>query len=343
MIGRSGRFIRSAPVARNEEALSMAVKPGFVVVLFLAAVCVGSPVHAVDEITGEWELTIDFGGQELFATLSISRNDEGTYAGRWGINEVSDFVFDGETLTFTRAASFGGADFTMTFNGVLNEGTLEGRVSNEQVGFPVRGVRLDPRCPALGRWDIRFLIREQERSARLSVTQKADGTLDADWDTESGEHTVTGVRFEEGQLTVERQVNVPELEEFNVNYVARVEGDRLMGTLVSDLGEVTANGTRIGTELIGTWELTATSDGRSRTRILTVYPDLTGRYDFLLAELPVDVNLDGEQVTFHGEVGVDDDTLEIDFTGTLDGEMLTGELNSPRGVSRISGKKLKQE
>lgn len=300
------------------------------------------PGLADDQIVGEWELTMDFGGSDLFATLTVTQQDDGSYAGRWGTNDVSDVAFDGETLTFSREASFGGNAFTMNFSAALKDGRLEGTVGNDQVELPVTGVRMDRNSPALGLWDVSFRIGERDVTARLSVTNGEDGQLAAEWIADFGEHTVHSVVFEESKLTVERTVKLQD-QEFEVTYVAEVDGDTLTGTLTSSGGEIPARGKRFGSELIGAWELTATTDEGSRTRILTVYPDLTGRYDFLLAEIPVEITFEDGQVTFHGEVGFGNRTQGTDFTGTLAEGSLTGELVTPRGTSLVVGKRLGDE
>jgi hypothetical protein len=227
----------------------------------------------------------------------------------------------------------------MNFDATLRDGMLVGAVSNPQGELTISGARLIPKSPALGHWDLDFKIQDQEMQARLSVTQDADGALDAEWIAEYAEVTVNSVSFQDGELTVDRTVKFQD-QEYDVPFVAEVDGDSLTGTFESEFAEIPATGTRFGIELIGTWELTATTDEGSRTRLLTIFPDLTGRYDFFLAEIPVEVTLEGEQVTFHWEMKFGENTLGTDFTGTLNDGKLTGELVSPRGTSQITGEKL---
>ena len=37
-----------------------------------------SLIWAAEDITGEWEMTMDFGGRESFAMLTISKNADGS-------------------------------------------------------------------------------------------------------------------------------------------------------------------------------------------------------------------------------------------------------------------------
>jgi hypothetical protein len=307
-------------------------------VLFVVA-WLTSPGLADDQITGEWELTMDFGGQKVLATLTVSEKDDGAYTAKWGSNELSDVKFDGGKLTFVQVRRFGDREFTSEFSGTLEDGKLAGVLKNPQGELEVNGVRPVPKSPVLGRWDISFKVQDRDMTARMSVTQADDGTLGAEWTADFGEFTVNSISFQDGELKVERTVKVQD-REFDSTYVAEVEGNTLTGKLVSDFGEIPANGTRLGSELIGTWELTATSDGGTRTQQLKVYPDLTGRYELFFGEVPVELTLEGKDVSFHIEMSFGDRTFETDFTGTLDGDSLSGELTSPRGTSQISGKKL---
>lgn len=317
----------------------MSAKKRWLASLFLVVPVLASPGLADDQITGEWELTMEFGGQDVLATLTISQNDNGAYSATWGSNELSDVAFDGEKLTFVQVRRFGDNEFTSEFSGTLTDGKLAGVLTNSQGEVEVTGVRPAPKSPALGDWDVRFNVQDREMTGRLSVTQNADGELDAEWTADYGEVTVNGVRFEDGELTVERTVKVED-REFDSDCVARIDGDSLSGALKSDFAEIPVTGTRVGSDLIGTWELTESSDQGSRTRQLKVYPDLTGRYEFFFSEVPVELSLDGDQVSFHIEMSFGDRTFETDFTGTLDGENLTGELTSPRGTRHMTGQRI---
>ncbi len=62
---------------------------------------------AAQDITGEWEMTVEFGGRPSYATLTISKNADGTLAGKWGSNELSNVKFQDGKLTFARTVRFG--------------------------------------------------------------------------------------------------------------------------------------------------------------------------------------------------------------------------------------------
>lgn len=299
-----------------------------------------SPGRAAADITGDWEMAMQFGGQTSFATLSITKQADGTFAGQWGSNELSNVKFDGQKLTFDRTIRMGDQEFTMSYNGMLEDGKLAGLMSSDRGEFEVNGARPQPKCPALGHWDIEFAAGDFDIKARLSVSETSAGVLEGKWTENIGEHTVTAVKFQDGKLAVTRQSKVEDFE-FESTYKATIKGDDLIGTMESPMGEIVANGKRFGAELIGKWELTTTTDRGPRTRLLTVYGDLTGRYESFGGEIPVnEITLQGDEVTFFIERSFGDRTFRTDFKGKLDGATLSGEITTARGTSDVKGKKL---
>jgi len=132
--------------------------------------------------------------------------------------------------------------------------------------------------------------------------------------------------------------------EFETTYEGTVKGNELIGMLKGEMGEFQANGKRFGTPLIGKWELTSTSERGTRTSMMMIDSDLTGRYEFFGGEIPMkDLKLEGDQVTFYIEFGPPDQTFKMEFKGKLEGKALKGQMVSDRGTSEITGKKLEKK
>jgi hypothetical protein len=295
---------------------------------------------AAQEITGQWEMTMEFGGRPSYATLTISKNADGTLAGKWGSNDLSNVRFQDGKLSFVRTIRFGDQQFSMTYNGTLEGGKLEGLMSSDRGEFPVNGARKKPLCPALGQWDIGFSIGERTITGELVVSEKPDGTLDGKWVSERGGTEISNVKFQNGTLTFARKSTFGE-RTFESTFEGTVKGNELAGAFKSQRGEMTAAGKRIGAALVGKWELTTTSERGTRQRTLTVFGDLTGRYESFGGEIPVkDLTLEGNQVTFAVEMGFRDRISLSEFKGTLDGATLKGQMTSSRGTSEITGKKM---
>ena len=90
--------------------------------------------------------------------LSICKKEDGTLTGKWGRDELSDVKFEDGKLTFIRTIKFGEQKFTMNYNSVLKNGTLEGLLSSDRGEFTVKGTRKKSKLPVLGRWDIHFKV-----------------------------------------------------------------------------------------------------------------------------------------------------------------------------------------
>ena len=302
-----------------------------------------SLVWAAEDIVGEWEMKMDFGGRDSFATLSITKNDDGTLSGKWGSSDLSDVKFDGEKLTFVRVIRFGDQEFSMDYSGVLKDGKLTGTMSSDRGEFAANGTRKKPKLPVLGQWDIKFNVMDRDINAKLIVSQAQDGKLEGKWTEEMGEHTISNIKFEGDKLTFVRQSKVEDFE-FENTYEGTVKGDELTGMLKGEMGEWQANGKRFGTTLIGDWELTVTSDWGTRPGMMKIYSDLTGRYEFFGGEIPMkDLKFEGDQVTFYIEFGPPDQAFKMEFKGKLEGKTLKGQMESDRGTNEITGKKLEKK
>src|SRR5262245_59615965 len=66
---------------------------------------------AEEGIAGDWEVKMDRDGRLSYASLTISKNADGTFAGKWGRTDLSEVKFDGQKLTFVRVMKFGDQEF----------------------------------------------------------------------------------------------------------------------------------------------------------------------------------------------------------------------------------------
>jgi len=298
-----------------------------------------SLVLAAEEIKGEWDITMEFEGQKRFATLTISKKEDGTLAGKWGSDELSNVKYEDGKLTFVRTVGPSDRQSTMSYEGTLKDGKLMLTVSSDWGEFSAVGARPKPKLPVLGQWDINFNVGERDVNAKLTITQKQDGTFEGKWD-EEGEHVISDLKFQDGKLTLTRNSKVNDFE-FENTYEGTVQGDKLIGMLKGEMGEWQANGQRVGAALVGVWELTTTSDWGTRTGMMKIYGDLTGRYETFGGEVPMkNIKLEGDQLTFILEMSFRGETFQMDFKGKLDDKTLKGQLASDRGTSEIVGKKV---
>ena len=96
----------------------------------LAVVLSASVVIAAQGITGEWNFTSKFEAMNSDATMTITKNADGKYAGtwsaQWGESTLSDITADAGKVKFTQTSSFGGQDMKTSYEGTLEGGKLKG-------------------------------------------------------------------------------------------------------------------------------------------------------------------------------------------------------------------------
>jgi hypothetical protein len=187
---------------------------------------------------------------------------------------------------------------------------------------------------------MQYKIGDRDVTGRLALSQKPDGGLEGKWTSERGESTISNVKSQDAKLTFDRTSNFNG-NEFKSSFEGTVQGDKLTGVFKSERGEIPATGQRFGAAIIGDWELTITSEQGTRTSMLMVYPDVTGRLEFFGGEIPIkNLKFEGDQLTFAIEMGFGDQTFTMDFKGKVDGKTLKGQMTSSRGTSEVAGKKI---
>jgi hypothetical protein len=174
----------------------------FLLSLF-AAVALPQAARAQD-VLGEWEMKMDFNGRETYGSLTISKGADGSLAGKWGREDLSAVKFEGGKLSFVRTIRMGDQEFKTGFEGVLKDGGLSGTLTSDRGDRPVTGARRKPQCPAVGRWELKYTIREREMTAVLALSAK-DGVLEGKWTAAQGEHTVSDVKYDGGKLAFHRK------------------------------------------------------------------------------------------------------------------------------------------
>ncbi len=296
---------------------------------------------AAEDLSGDWKITSDFNGRAMVSTLSLAQKADGAWTAKWGASELSNVKFDGQKLGFVRTIKFGDNEFSMTFNGTLKDGKIAGTLSSDQGESTVTAVRKKVKSPILGQWDMTFNVGDRDINGLLTIAEKADGQLDANWTKEPGQHTVSNVKFQDGKLTLTRKSNIPDMGEVEVSYEGTVKGNEMTGAWKSQMGDFAAKANRTGGALIGKWELSVTNDRGTRTTLLNIDGDMTGTYETFGGEMPTkDLKLDGNQVAFTIETSFNDQTFKQEFKAKIDGKTLKGQIVSERGTSEVTGKKL---
>lgn len=316
-------------------------------VWFLALIVLLMPLaqlqagQAKREITGDWQVKVDFDGRQIESILSFSTDQEGNQVGRWvnfwGLSELKEVRYEDGRLSFVWVnRNREGQSTTSRFIGIIEDGKLYGTLSSDRGVNRLEGKRVQRIPGAAGSWEMKLKMDEQEFTAMLVVKADEEGKLTADWQSQWGEHEIIDVKFEDGNLTFKRKSKIQD-KQWESTFEGTVRGHTLSGIIKSEKGDITAEAKRVGAALIGRWELEITSDSGNRKQLLRVNPDLSAMYGPIAIKK---VELNNDQVAFKTVRQFGERKIEINFRGRLNDEKLTGELTSSRGSQQVTGKKI---
>lgn len=292
-------------------------------------------------VIGQWHMTLDFETGRMPSVLSFTKDAEGALKAEWihliGISEVKDIKRDGKDLTFTVVTRIGDQDNTGSFVGTITKGELSGLITSDQGEINAQGKKLKRMPLIVGTWDMMIKMGDREVNTVLKVTSDEQGALQAEWQSQWGEHKITDVQFKDGKLTFNR-VSTFNDNEWKTTYEGTMKNHVLTGAFSSQQGEITANGKRAHGMFVGKWDLTITSDRGTQKQRLTVLPDLTARF----GAMPIKtLKFADEQVSFDMMLPFGDNEYELSFKAKLDTRTLTGTLTSDQGTSDVTGTKVR--
>jgi len=293
---------------------------------------------------GDWKVKVDYDGRQLESILAFSRDQEGNrtaqWISMWGFTELKDVLYEDGKLSFTmERRNREGEMSTTKFTGMIEEGKLTGTLSSDRGERKVEGARM-PRIPrAVGSWEMKFKVGDQDVTTTLIVKADKENNLMGEWKSQWGEHAVTDVQYERGNLSFKRKSKFQE-REFESTFAGTIdrETDTLSGVInMSEMGEIQAEGKRIGGPLIGDWNLEIASERGTRNQRLRVNPDMSGLY----GALPIKkINFENGKVDFLMVMQFGDQSFEMTFAGKLEDSKLVGELTTSRGTQKIKGTKI---
>jgi len=300
-----------------------------------------SPRSRRGGLYGDWQVKVDYNGRQRESILSFSRDKEGNQIGHWisfwGLSELKDVKYEEGKLSFVRVRrNREGQSTTSKFTGTIKDGKLSGILSSNRGESKLEGKRSARISRAVGSWEMKLKMGEQQFTSTLVVNADKEGKLTAQWQSQQGEHEITDVKYEQRKLTFKRKSKV-QGRQWESTFEGTVRRDTLSGVFKSEKGEITAEGKRIGASLIGNWNLEVTSERGSRKQRLKVNPDMSGMY----GAIPIEkVNLENNKVSFKIVREFGERKFEMSFEGKLEESKLTGELTTSRGSQKVTGAKI---
>ena len=315
---------------------------GILSIVIVMFVCGGVLVASQSRgLFGEWDMKLDFDSWEGKSVLTFSRDKEGELTAQWvsifGIGEVKDIERDGKKITFKLINDMGDQVYEGNFAGTLEKGVLSGVLSNYEGEIRTEGKRIKRMPFIVGSWNMTMKMGDREFNTVLVVSLDKEKKLQAEWQSQWGEHEISDVHFKGGKLTFSRVSKFND-REWNTTYEGMVKGQTLTGKFKSQQGEFDANGKRAGGALVGKWDLTITSDQGTRKQRLTVLPDLSARF----GALPIKkINHEEGKVSFEMKLPFGDNEYEIGLDCKVKGGKMTGKFISSQGEGEVTGVKIK--
>lgn len=328
---------------RNQKSYKAVLFCSLMLVVVLSAQVLAQPSSSRRRrgIYGDWQVKVEFGEREMESILSFSRDEEGNLTGQWisfwGVNDLKDVEFEENKLSFVQVIQFGDNEFTQNFTGTVEEGKMTGVLSSDRGESKLVGRRSPRMSRAVGNWQLNFKMGDREITTKLVVKPDKEGELTAEWQSEWGEHQITDLQYERGNLTFKRTSKFQD-REFESTFECTIERDNtLTGVIKSERGEVPVEGKLIGAPFIGTWNLSIETEQGTRKQRLIVNRDLSALYGSTLIKK---IDLDGDKISFKYVLTFGDREFETSFAGKLTDSKLTGELTTSRGTNKVTGTKV---
>jgi hypothetical protein len=301
------------------------------------------------------------------ATLGIGKSSsdtlEGTIETNTGVADLSEVDFSNGRLSFSARLDTGNGWMVLDFDGPIQGDDYGSNVNVEDLGiFPLYFSRAqggdseDSRASArssdsgrsVGNWEVAFDIRGNVRSATLKIAKNDDGTLSGNWSSQLGTRNLRDVRDDGNSLTFNRTLEL-DGHSIDLSYSATIDGDAIHGTIsTGQFGEIPFEGQRVGgglAALAGTWNLAIDASGNLISITLNIAEEegvVTGTWGSdRFGEVALrDATYDGGAIAFAVAIETPNGEFSVSFSGSVDGNELSGKLESDFGSFPVTGTKV---
>ncbi|MEX2015869.1 MAG: hypothetical protein WD873_04460 [Candidatus Hydrogenedentales bacterium] len=195
------------------------------------------------EFAGTWQITQEFQGQERTSTWVIDDADgrvSVTITGGRGSGEVDNAKIADGVLAFTRTVERQGQSFEMKHEARIQDGKLVVTVMSPRGERTMTGVRVQEEAGFVGKWDVILDFQGREVPVTLTIAETEDGGM---WSSQRGESALEGVSVADGTISFQRKME-RDGQEIVLDHTARIEDGKLVGAVVSPMGEMPFTGTR---------------------------------------------------------------------------------------------------
>ncbi len=273
--------------------------------LFLLALAAIPAMSALaqDGLLGDWELSIDFGGTPVPASMTVS-GDAGALTGKLkaptGELEIKEIKFANGTIAFSAEVDMQGTPMVFAFEGKLEGEVINGKLTSDMGEMTVTGKRPSPFKAIEGTWalDVESQIGKLEH--KLVVAPDGALTLESD----------QGVPATEAKLEGENLSFLATIHAQGATYDVAFEGTykdgKIAGDYMMDGGSVaTVVGAKSEAQvgdiklIAGKWDFEIQSPTGLLKHVLIVAEDGTAKYNQAGTDEPAaDFKFLGDTITF---------------------------------------------
>lgn len=112
---------------------------------------IGFTAQAQEKITGTWDVTFDYNGNEIAASISIAKNSDDTLVGLWIRGEewanLTDVKFENGKLTFSRTLDMQGQKIQLQNEATFEGTTVKGKIISPQGELIFSGAKRKSTAP----------------------------------------------------------------------------------------------------------------------------------------------------------------------------------------------------
>jgi hypothetical protein len=128
----------------------------------------------------------------------------------------------------------------------------DGRVTRAPSALPrdegtkaIAGATNNRKSAVLGQWELKYRVGDQYGTARLTLSQNAQGAVDANWISDGIQSAVSNVKVDGDKVTLSRTTTI-QGSTCESTFQGSVKDVVLAGTMKDQMGDVSVIGTRIG-------------------------------------------------------------------------------------------------
>lgn len=305
------------------------MRQGALAILVLALT--GTGAAFAQDPTGDWDIEVNMGGSPMAATLTVTKNDDGTYAGTldspMGVLSLSTVTYvAGESLSFNETVGEGDTAMEFKFEGKFSDADhFEGVLESAMGPMPVKGTRASNESAMAGIWKI--TSESQLGTLERDLVVYKSGS--AKYVTDEQAFSVADLTADGGAVTFDVTLDI-QGQEMLLSFVGTQDGDSLDGIFNADGAEVAqVTGTREPAatiaSLAGVWEMTADTPLGELVAKMTFAESgsnlSTDEGETEITNLVFDANL----VTFDVTVVFEGGEYPVSFEGVNKGTSLDGD------------------